>query len=326
MRLFILMFAVICAMAAPAATVAADLPYTERITRLPVVGPIGADGVPSAYVSDIASSAPPGQPFYARAVVSRNDHGDDFDVIGWSSLPFQISWDPVSGRQTRLVYSQCAAPVGSSAPTCAILALPASEPPVVLSDPPAGTQDRLPSGYGGAAAFARITAGAADELRYVVRIGIGSQHVWAGPSSVEPARLLGVALRGATVASLWRTTPAAGRTRTTLVTERVGGPRRTIVSLDAGRGQIIGPFWRGARLVFAVRRGASARLYDYAPRNRAFRSAAGPTQLASFAIGEHWLFWQTASGRALRTGTCSPPGCSLFKALLPSFHNTHPPH
>lgn len=318
--------------AALALMVASDASAAVRLTNLPSLDPFGADGQPAAYAS-YKSANPLGvdHPYSAVEVRSRNGRDQSLGSLGASSRPFQISRDPRSNRK-RLVYSQCATPRGSSLTTCAIVAqelqVPLGQPPFMAarSDPAAGMLDRLPSGYGGAAAFARsVPASMIDELRYTPAASSTSRRLRGGPAGTAAARLTGVALRGSTVAYVWKRKVSASRSRYTLFTERIGQSRRTIVSLDSTRGRIIGPVWHGARITFAVRRHGTSRLYDYAPRSRRFRSAPGPAKLATFAIGGANLLWQTASGRALSTGNCGARGCPLYRAALPTFKAARAP-
>lgn len=309
-----------------ALVVASDASAAVRLTNLPSLDPFGADGQPAAYASyKSANPLAVDHPYSAIEVRSRDGRDRSLGSLGASSLPFQISRDPRSKRK-RLVYSQCATPHGSSLTTCAIVAqelqVPLGQPPFMaaISDRAAGMLDRLPSGYGGAAAFARsVPASMIDELRYTPAGSSTSRRLRGGPVGTGAARLTGVALRGSTVAYVWKRKVSASRLRYTLFTERIGQSRRTIVSLDSTRGRIIGPVWRGAGITFAVRRHGTSRLYDYAPRSRGFRSAPGPAKLATFAIGGANLLWQTASGRALSTGNCGARGCPLYRAALPTF-------
>lgn len=304
----------------------------ERLTYLPSLDPFGADSQPAAYAS-YKSTNPlaADHPYSAIEVRSRDRRDWSLASLGASSLPFEITRDPRSNRK-RLVYSQCATAHESSATTCAIIAqelqVPVSQQPVfaAISDPAPGMLDRLPSGYAGAAAFARSIPGSTvDELRYTPSGSSTSQRLHGGPAGTGPARLMGVALRDSTVAYVWKHELTGSRTRYTLFTQRIGQSPRTILSLDSTRGRIIGPAWRGARLAFAVRRAGSSRLYDYAPASRTFRSARGPSRLATFAIGDSSLFWQTASGQTLSTGTCPSRGCPLLRGDLPTFQRASAP-
>jgi hypothetical protein len=317
-----------------ATTFAPAASASVRIARVATLDPFGADAQPAAYVSYKGITGSPGQlPYTARMVLSKNDRDDSISALGSSILPFQISPDPLSGTRKRLVYSQCLTFEGTSTPTCAILAQDTvaaagdTPRPAALSDPTAGVQDRLPSGYGGAAAFARSTPGSTtDEVRYTPAGSGVSRHLHGGPRGMGSAKVTGVALRGTTVAYVWTRKLAGSRTRYTLFTERVGQPRRTIVSLDSTRGRILGPVWHGARVAFAVRHAGTSRLYDYAPASQTFRSAAGPSMLAVFSIGGSNLLWVTAPDRTLSRGTCGASGCPLLRGGLPAFKPSRPPH
>jgi hypothetical protein len=310
---------------------ASDAAGAVRLARLPSPAPFAADSDQVAYVGDKALTAtPPGHPYVPRVVRSRDDKADgSLAALGASSLPFELSLDPASGRLRRLVYSRCVTAGAVSAPTCAILSFDVNGSalaPRMVSDPAVGARDRLPSGYAGAAAFSRSSPGSrVDELRYVPAAGVASRRLRGGPRGVGAARLLGVALRGTTVAYVWRWKPSAARTRYALFTEAVGGPRRTVVALDSRHGRILGPAWRGARVAFAVRRHDSSRLYDYAGRSRTFRSASGPARLATFALAGRSLFWQTSDARRLNTASCGASGCPLFRAALPPFEASRRP-
>jgi hypothetical protein len=308
-----------------AMAVTSDAAAAVRLARLPSLVPFAADSVPAAYIGDKSVTAtPPGHPYFPRVIRNKHDKGGgSLDVLGDSSLPFELSLDPTSGSRKRLVYSRCVSAEAAGPPTCAILSFDVNggaSAPTPVSDPAVGVQDRLPSGYAGAAAFSRSSPGSRiDELRYVSAAGAASQRLRGGPQGAGAARLLGVSLRGTTVAYVWRWKPSATRTRYALFTEAVGGPRRTVIALDSTRGRIVGPSWHRDRVAFAVRRGDSTRLYDYATRSRSFRSAPGPARLGTFAIAGHGLFWQTAGAGALRTGNCGPSGCPLFRGGLPAF-------
>jgi hypothetical protein len=318
--------------AAVALMLASDASAAVQLTNLPSLDPFGADGQPAAYAS-YKSTNPlaADHPYSAVEVRSLDGRDQALGSVGASSLPFQISRDPRSDRK-RLVYSQCVTSQGPSLTTCAILAqelqVPLGQPPFMaaMSDPAPGMLDRLPSAYGGAAAFARSTpTSMIDELRYTPAGSSTSQRLHGGPAGAGPARLIGVALRGTTVAYVWKRNVSASRSRYTLFTERVGQPRRRIVSLDSTRARIIGPVWHGARITFAVRRQGTSRLYDFAPGSQTFRSAPGPASLASFAIGGTNLLWQTASGSALSAGNCGARGCPLYRGALPRFRAARVP-
>jgi hypothetical protein len=304
---------------------APDAAAAVRLARLPSLALFAADSEPAAYVGDRAvTTTPPGQPYVPRVVRSKHDKGGgSLAALGASSLPFELSLDPVSGRLKRLVYSTCVTAYAARGPTCAILSFGVNGSalaPTRVSDPPAEAQDRLPSGYAGAAAFSRSSPGSrVDELRYVPAAGGRSRRLRGGPHGAGAARLLGVALRGTTVAYVWRWQPTTTDSRYGVFTESVGGARRTVVTLDAPRGRILGPVWRGERVVFAVRRGDATRLYDFATRSRSLRSAQGPPRLATFAIAGRSLFWQAAAADALNSGNCGPSGCPLLRDTLPGF-------
>lgn len=312
---------------------ASDAAASMRLAQLPSLDPFGADGQPAAYVS-YRSNDPvlAARPYSARVVRFRDAREGSLSALGNSSLPFQISPDLRSGVRKRVAYSQCGAAPGSQAVTCAILAqdlaVPVGGTPhtAVVSDPAAGSLDRLPSIYAGAVAFARSSPGArAHELRYTPAGSSTSQRLHGGPLGSGRARVTGLALRGTTIAYVWKRNVASSRVRYTLFTERTGERRHVVVSLDADRGRIIGPVWRGGRVAFAVRRAGSSRLYDYAPGSGTFRSAPGPSMLATFSIGGASLFWQTASSRELSTDTCGPSGCYLYRGGIPAYTRSQAP-
>lgn len=302
-----------------------------RVGNVATVGPFAADSQGSALISDRGAGGPAGHPYLARQMFSKNDRGDSIGALGFSSLPFQISLDPRSGSQKRVFYSQCLTPESASSTTCAIVAqdlVGGAGQPVAVSDTTTGTQDRLPSAYGGAVAFARsVPGGSVDQLRYTASGSRTSQVVRGGPRGVGAARLTGIALRGSTIAFVWKWKPSSERTRYSLITQRVDqSSRRTVTSLDSMRGRIIGPVWRGSRVVFGVRKPGSSRFYDYDPSGRRFRSAAGPDGLASFAVASSTLLWQTATGGSLSSGVCGGSGCPLMRGGLPSFKRSRAPN
>lgn len=303
---------------------AADADVT--LARLAVIGPLSADGQPSAFVSDKSTSGPANHPYYARRIMSRNDRGDQLASLGFSSLPFQISRDP---RTSMLVYSQCVVATGGSASTCAILRQPlvgATGRPIPVSQPDVGVRDRLPAAYGGGVAFSRTAPGSeADVLLYTGAGGTSPKQLPVGPRGHGRAEALGVALRGTQVAYIWRWNTSTGR-RYALRTVSVSGDKaRTVLTLPSSRGRLIGPVFSGRRIMFVLRRGLKSRLYEYDLSGRIFRSAGIADRVGAFTTAGKQLFWQTASSASIDSGSCGSAKCTLVRGRLPAMRRSDRP-
>jgi hypothetical protein len=299
------------------------------ILRLPSVGQFGTTpDLSAAIVSPLAPGVtPPGQPYYARtAGAASDDRSSTLGLLGFSSEPFEISMDPRRNAPYRWVYSQCTG-TGPSA-TCALLSQQLdtqSVSPLPVTESSVGTRDRLPSTYGGATAYSRSRAGERSaQLRYAAAIGAPSQPLPGGPEGAGASGPLGVALRARVVAYVWRWKGSGGY-KTALRLHRLGGATRTLVSLPAARGRVIGPSWQDGRLIFGIRhRSGASTWYRYDPATHRYAAARAPRNLASVAATRTSLYWQSATSRELNTGHCSPPGCALDLAA-PRFKRSPAP-
>jgi hypothetical protein len=272
-------------------------------------------------------SGPAGHPYFLRmAGGGAEDHDAALGSIGFSSMPLESSMDPRPNRGQRLVYSQCLTQAETT--TCGLLAQSLASPaaPVSVTPPSPGAKDRLPSVYGDATVFLRTQPGdRAGQLRLAPTIGSPSQPLPGGSQGSGTATATGIALHDRDVAYVWRWTTSSGVVRTSLRSHRIGGSTTTLVSLPARRGVLIGPSWRGSRLIFGVRRPSGASTwYRYDPGTRRYMSAAAPRNLAAVTATRLFLYWETAGPAALRTGLCRSPGCALHLSN-PRFHSSRAP-
>jgi hypothetical protein len=300
------------------------------IVRVPSVGQFGTTpDLSSAIVNGVSSgNTPPGEPYFARTAGAGSEpRNPELSFLGTSSEPFGVSLDPRRDAPYRYVYSKCSG-TGSSA-TCSLFTQELGNQffyPPLATDSVAGTRDRLPSTYGGATAFSRGRAGdRSAQLRYAAAIGAPSQPLPGGPRGTGASGPLGIALRARVVAYVWRWKAPSGY-RTALRLQRRGTTTQTLVSLPAAGGRVIGPTWQGRRLIFGIRRPSGpSTWYRYDPATHRYASAAGPHNLGSVAATRTFLYWQTATSRALSSGRCSPPGCALYLGA-PRFQTSPAPH
>jgi hypothetical protein len=278
-----------------------------------------------AFAADRTEDGSSGAPFYVRDLTASRDAS--VGQLGSSSQVLQASVDPRSSVQ-RTVASSCPAPAAGSPPdpvaqACRLLTtdLIGGGPLVArVSDRPEGANDRLPSAYAGAVAFARLPAGSPNgQLRYAPAGSTSSQPLRGGPRGMGARGPVSIALRGTSVAYLWRWRPRSSATRTTLQIQGLGQPLRTVRSIDLTDGRFVGIQWVGAKLVYAVRRGSSSRLYRYDPSTRRTSIASAARNLASFTVSGKRLFYVTAGDRTVSSGRCPETGCRVYETAVPTF-------
>lgn len=300
------------------------------IGRVPLSGALAGDPSPPNAVGSSGFApavGPPGEPYFAQLTGPARGRSIAIASLDFSAQPIQFAFDARRVSQGAVVYSRCPVSGERGVPICQLyqqdLRGPARET-VVTATPPEAS-DRLPSAYAGDVAFARFTPGR-DVARVLLQRSAAPAPavLRGGPRGTGEASPTGIALRGSSVAYVWRWRPRSGVTRFTLQLQRLGQPLRTIASMDSGDGRILGPVWKGPQLLFAIRSDGRSRFFSYDQTTRRFASAVGPRNLAAFAISGPRLYWQTARAADLRRGDCSG-GCPLLSGSLPRLSRSGSP-
>lgn len=317
------------------ATLGSATATAKPFVRLPSVGQFAV--LPSSKTAIVNVRSPgnglPGQPYTLRtAGVGSLANDSSVGFSPFSSLPIETAIDPRSTVGRMLVYSQCQADATSGVVTCGLLAhdlaprSPVLLPSVGVTEVVPGARDRLPSTYGNATVFVRTLPGSSSgQLRLASSFGAPSVQLSGGPAGKGASTASGTALRGTSVAHVWRWTDTSGTRRSALRLQRIEASPKTVLSMPSTRGVLVGPSWQGSRLIFAVRRRSGASTwYRYDPSTRRYQSAPGPRNIGSIAATNTFVYWQTAGPSALRTGICSRPGCALEAASL-VFHRSRMP-
>ncbi|MCW3039604.1 MAG: hypothetical protein JWM31_1509 [Solirubrobacterales bacterium] len=222
---------------------------SERLGVVNVLAPLSPDPSNDSAVLTTAlvgAGGFTGEP-YQGVILGDTVRTSDLLPAVSSAEPTDLAADPASGSARQLVWSHCPGDDAHGSPTCPLQTSTQGSSPVAMEETPAGRQDRMPAIYRGAVAFARRSVQHPDQLHFLAADSDRSVHLHGATGRWGAARISGLALRGRTLAYVWRTQPPAGKGADVLQLQRVGGRPETVLTIPATGGHLIGPTWDGGQ-------------------------------------------------------------------------------